>query len=109
MTQRPPAPTAQDKEQQERRQEFNRIFDSLPGKNVEKIRLVASIIGVKENTVRIYRTSTHSRTIPEFKLSVLREATSPKATDGTGAPNVERLAQQIIALRSQLSAALNKE
>lgn len=58
----------------ERAEEFNSIFESLPGKNIEKIRRVCEILHYKENTVRIYRTRNATRVIPERQLKILRSA-----------------------------------
>jgi hypothetical protein len=60
---------------QERQAEFNRLFDALPGKNIEKIRAVCAILHLQENTVRLYRMRTPSRYIPERSLHILRDAT----------------------------------
>ena len=59
---------------QERQQEFNSLFDALPGKNIEKIRRICAILHLRENTVRLYRMRTPSRTIPERSLKILRDA-----------------------------------
>lgn len=58
----------------ERQQEFNALFDSLPGKNIEKIRKVCAILHLQENTVRLYRMTKPSRYIPERSLKILRAA-----------------------------------
>lgn len=59
---------------QERQQEFNSLFDAIPGKNIEKIRRVCAVLHIKENTVRLYRTNPPSRTMPERSLKILRAA-----------------------------------
>ena len=59
---------------QERQQEFRALFNSLPGKNIEKIRKVCAILHLQENTVRIYICKVPSRTIPERSLKILRDA-----------------------------------
>ena len=57
---------------QERKAEFDKLFDSLPGKNVEKIRAVAGALFCAENTVRIWRMKKPPRVIPEAKLKMLQ-------------------------------------
>lgn len=59
---------------QERQQEFRALFNSLPGKNIEKIRKVCAILHLQENTIRLYLMRTPSRTIPERSLKILRDA-----------------------------------
>lgn len=59
-------------DQQRRKAEFDKLFDSLPGKNVEKIRQVAKMLCCRENTVRIYRLKEPTRFIPDGKLQILR-------------------------------------
>lgn len=60
---------------QERQAEFNRLFDALPGKNIEKIRAVCAILHLQENTIRLYRLKKPARTIPERSLHILRDDT----------------------------------
>lgn len=64
---------------QERQQEFNALFDALPGKNIEKIRRVCAILHLRENTVRLYRMAKPSRYIPERSLKILRSALAPQS------------------------------
>lgn len=64
---------------EQRQQEFNALFDALPGKNIEKIRAVCAILHLQENTVRLYRMRTPSRFIPERSLRILRDAARPTA------------------------------
>lgn len=59
---------------QQRQEEFKQLFNSLPGKNVEKIRKVCAILHLQENTIRLYMMRTPSRTIPERSLKILRDA-----------------------------------
>ena len=59
---------------QQRQQEFNALFDALPGKNIEKIRKVCAILHLQENTVRLYRMTKPARFIPERSLKILRNA-----------------------------------
>ena len=59
---------------EQRQQEFRALFNSLPGKNIEKIRKVCAILHLKENSVRLYLMRTPSRTIPERSLKILRDA-----------------------------------
>lgn len=63
----------------ERQAEFNRLFDALPGKNIDKIRKVCAILHLQENTVRLYRMTKPSRYIPERSLKILRDALTPQS------------------------------
>lgn len=58
----------------ERQAAFSALFDSLPGKNIERIRWVCSVLHIRENTVRLYRTNPPVRTIPERSLKILQAA-----------------------------------
>ena len=58
----------------QRKTEFDKLFDSLPGKNVEKIRRIADVLCCRENTIRIYRLKKTTRVIPEGKLRILQRA-----------------------------------
>jgi hypothetical protein len=56
----------------ERKTAFDKLFESLPGKNVEKIRAVAEALYCQPNTVRIWRMQKPTRVIPESKLKMLQ-------------------------------------
>lgn len=58
----------------ERKAEFDRLFESLPGRNIERLRRVADALFCKENTVRIWRMKAPPRVIPEAKLKILQRA-----------------------------------
>lgn len=60
----------------QRKIEFDKLFDSLPGKNVEKIRRIADVLCCRENTIRIYRLKKTTRVIPESKLRILQRELS---------------------------------
>lgn len=60
--------------QEQRKAEFDRLYESIPGKNVERIRRVCDILFCKPNTVRVWRMAKPPRTIPESKLLILRRA-----------------------------------
>jgi hypothetical protein len=60
--------------QKERQAEFNRLFESIPGKNTDRIKRVCEILFCQPNSVRIYRMKTPPRTIPESKLRILQRA-----------------------------------
>ncbi len=57
---------------EDRKREFDKLFDSLPGKNVEKLRTVAGVLFCQENSVRIWRMRRPPRVIPESKLRILQ-------------------------------------
>lgn len=60
---------------EQRQAEFNRLFESLPGpRNVDRLRQVAKILHLRENTVRIWRLANPPRTIPQRSLGILRDA-----------------------------------
>lgn len=59
---------------QERQAEFNRIFESIPGKNMDRINKVCSILFCKPNSVRLYRMKKPARFIPEAKINILKKA-----------------------------------
>ena len=63
---------------EQRKAEFDKLFDSLPGKNVERIRAVADVLFCRENTVRIWRMKQPTRVIPESKLKMLQRHFSTK-------------------------------
>lgn len=61
---------------EQRQQEFNQLFDALPGKNIDKIRAVCATLHLRENTVRLYRLDPKARgvrIIPERSLKILRD------------------------------------
>ena len=61
---------------QERKTAFDALFEALPGKNVERLRVVAGLLYCKINTVRIWRMAKPPRMIPEAKLRILQRALS---------------------------------
>ena len=63
---------------EQRKQEFDRLFESIPGKNIEKIRKVCSILHCKENTVRTWRMEQPPKFIPEAKVKILADALARK-------------------------------
>ena len=56
----------------DRKRDFDKLFESLPGKNIEKIRAVCAVLFCQENTVRIWRMKQPARVIPEAKLKMLQ-------------------------------------
>lgn len=63
---------------EQRKQEFDRLFESIPGKNIEKIRRVCSILHYKENTVRMLTMRNPPKIMPEAKIKILAEALARK-------------------------------
>ena len=60
-------------EQLARKAEFDRLFESIPGRNIDRVRLVAEILCYKPNTVRNMRMKKRTlRVIPTRMLDVLR-------------------------------------
>lgn len=66
---------------EERRAEFETLFDQMPGKPVERIRAICEILHCAEITVRIWRTNGEKsgRVIPEQKLQILKDALAARA------------------------------
>lgn len=67
---------------EQRREEFDKLFDSMPGKKVDKIREICRILHCKEITVRIWLMSSAvatGRAIPESKLRILQDAFAESA------------------------------
>lgn len=60
-------------DKQQRIDGFNAIFESLPGKNIDKIRAICAVLHCTENTVRIWRMKEPPRVIPEAKLRILQD------------------------------------
>lgn len=65
-------------DQQRRKAEFDKLFDSLPGKNMERLRAVSGVLYCKINTVRIWRLKKPSRVIPDGKLKILQRHFNPQ-------------------------------
>ena len=63
----------------ERQAEFKRLFESIPGKNTDRIKRVCEVLEIKPNTVRIYRCAEPTRTPPERSIKLLRRALEPTA------------------------------
>jgi hypothetical protein len=55
-----------------RKQQFDALFESIPGKNIERIRRCTGILFCKENTVRQWRMVKPPRIIPAAKLAILQ-------------------------------------
>jgi len=79
----------------ERRAAFDELFDALPGKNIERIRWVCSVLHIRENTVRLYRCNPPARNIPERSLMILRAAMQQQA--GTAKRNKRAIATASVA------------
>lgn len=70
------------KDQQRRKAEFDALFESLPGKNVERIRKVCQILHYQPNTIRIFRMKEPTRMIPQRMIEILRtELSKQKGVD----------------------------
>lgn len=63
------------RQQRARIRAFNELFDAIPADtNVERIRRVAEILHLQENTVRIYRLRVPTRVPTERNIALLRRA-----------------------------------
>lgn len=60
----------------ERQEQFNRLFEAIPGRNIDRIRKVCELMHYKENTIRIWRMKHATRIIPERQLRVLADRLS---------------------------------
>lgn len=58
----------------QRKAEFDRLFESIPGKNIDRINKVCSILFCKPNSVRLYRMKKPARYMPEAKIYILQKA-----------------------------------
>lgn len=58
----------------ERQQEFKRLYNAIPGTNVERIRMVCEVLRYQPNTVRIYTMNRPTRIIPRRSIEILRAA-----------------------------------
>jgi hypothetical protein len=56
----------------ERKAEFDRLYETLPGRNIDRIRAVCDVLFCKPNTVRIWRMKATQQIIPESKLRILQ-------------------------------------
>lgn len=63
----------------ERKAAFHSLFDSLPGKRIDRIRKICSVLCCPENTVRVWLCSTAPRVIPESKIRILQRELTPLA------------------------------
>lgn len=59
---------------EERKAEFDRLYESIDGTNMDRIERVCSILFCAPITVRIWRMEKPPRVIPEAKLKILRAA-----------------------------------
>jgi hypothetical protein len=63
---------------QQRKQEFDKLFEALPGTNVERINAVCQAILVKPGTVRIWRMKAPPRVPSARSLQMLKQALARK-------------------------------
>jgi len=57
---------------EQRQAEFNRLFEAIPGRNVDRIKRVCDAILCRPNTVRIWRMARPPRVISARSLQMLR-------------------------------------
>jgi hypothetical protein len=65
-------------DQARRRAEFDRLFEAIPGKNVERIRRICEILHYQPNTVRTLRMAKPPRVMPDRMLAILRRELEKK-------------------------------
>ncbi|MCE2909393.1 MAG: hypothetical protein LW712_11175 [Burkholderiaceae bacterium] len=63
-------------DQAQRKAEFDRLFESLPGTNVQRIASVCQAIAVKTGTVRIWRLKAPPRVPSQRSIDLLKQALS---------------------------------
>ena len=51
-------------ERKDRHDEFLKLFDGIPGRRIDKIRIVAALLDCAENTVRLYLLKTGNVRVP---------------------------------------------
>jgi hypothetical protein len=56
---------------EQRQAEFNRLYETIPGRNIDRIRKVCDILGYKLNTIRVWRIKNPTRFCPERQLRIL--------------------------------------
>jgi hypothetical protein len=61
-------------EREQRRAEFNRVFDAIPAKNdAERIEKICTILGYQPHTIRVLRVKGKAwKVIPQAKLDILK-------------------------------------
>lgn len=59
-------------DQKRRKAEFDQLFESIPGKNTDRIKRVCEILHYQPNTIRILRMVNPPKIIPERMLAILR-------------------------------------
>lgn len=62
-----------------RHAEFNRLFDSMPGKKADRVREVAKAALVRTTTVRAWLLKKPHRVPSERSLALLKQALAPKS------------------------------
>lgn len=63
---------------EERKAAFNQLFDSMEGRNMDKVRRISEFLCCTPNTVRIWRLKETPRVIPEAKLKMLQRQFAPQ-------------------------------
>lgn len=61
-------------DQARRKAEFDRLYESIPGKNMDRIRRVCEILCYRPNTIHILRMKRPTRFMPDRMLEILRQA-----------------------------------
>lgn len=56
----------------QRKNQFDQLFESIPGRNIDRIRRITGILFCAEGTVRQWRMKTPPRVIPAAKLAILQ-------------------------------------
>lgn len=69
-----------------RREEFNRVFDAIPGDDRARAEKVCAILGYQPHTIRVLRCRTKAyKVIPQAKLDILKRELQREAEAQTAA------------------------
>ena len=67
-------------EREQRRAEFNAVYDSIPGDDAAKVAKICEILGYEPHTVRVLRVKTKAhKVIPPAKLNILKRELAREA------------------------------
>ncbi len=70
-----------------RRDEFNRVFEAIPGDDRQRTEKVCAILGYQPHTIRVLRCRTKAyKVIPQAKLDILKRELQREAEAAAAAP-----------------------
>lgn len=69
-----------------RRDEFNRIYEGIPGDDRQRAEKVCAILGYQPHTIRVLRCRTKAyKVIPQAKLEILKRELQREASEAQAA------------------------